>query len=197
MCWQAFSQRISGGQWSTHNTDVILYAARMPDRISPPTDPASERESLDSWLEFHRATLLMKCEGLTPEQLATPSCPPSRLTLIGLVRHLTGVEPWFHAFDGNPDMEMFEDEDAFEPSIEHVQRDFANYKVSVQRARAAAAAHDLDDVTDMAHWVADDQPRVIRPTSLRWVYQHMIEEYARHNGHADLIRERIDGATGD
>lgn len=141
--------------------------------------------------------MLMKCEGLTPDQLTTASCPPSRLTLIGLVRHLTGVEPWFHAFDRNPDMEMFQAEDAFEPSPEDVQRDFANYRASVDRARAAAAAHDLDDVIDMPHWVADEQPRVVRPTSLRWVYQHMVEEYARHNGHADLIRERIDGVTGD
>jgi hypothetical protein len=169
----------------------------MTDRTSPATKPGSERESLEAWLEFHRATLLMKCEGLTPEQLATASCPPSRLTLIGLVRHMTGVEPWFHDFDGEPEMEMFEGEDAFEPSTEHVQRDFANYRASVERARAAAAAHDLDYVRDMPHWVADDQPRVLRPTSLRWVYQHMIEEYARHNGHADLIRERIDGVTGD
>jgi hypothetical protein len=169
----------------------------MLERITPPTLPASERESLETWLEFHRATLLMKCEGLTPEQLATASCPPSGLSLIGLVRHLSGVEPWFHAFDGNADMELFEDEDAFKPSIEHVQRDFANYRASVERARAAAAAHDLDYVIELPHWVADDQPRVLRPTSLRWVFQHMIEEYARHNGHADLIRERIDGAVGD
>ena len=169
----------------------------MSKRISPPTLPASERESLEAWLEFHRATLLMKCEGLTPGQLVTASCPPSGLSLIGLVRHLTGVEAWFHDFDGGAEMEMFEDEDAFEPMIEHVQRDFANYKLSVERARAAAAARDLDDVIELPHWVADDQPRVQRPTSLRWVYQHMIEEYARHNGHADLIRERIDGVVGD
>jgi Protein of unknown function (DUF664) len=169
----------------------------MPERITPPTRPASERESLESWLEFHRATLLMKCEGLTPEQLITASCPPSGLSLMGLVRHMTGVEPWFHDFDGRPDMEMFENEDMFEASIEHVERDFDNYRRSVNRARAAAAPHDLDYTVDMPHWVADGEPRVIRPTSLRWVYQHMIEEYARHNGHADLIRERIDGAVGD
>jgi hypothetical protein len=169
----------------------------MPERITPPTQPASERESLESWLEFHRATLLMKCEGLTPTQLLAASCPPSGLSLMGLVRHLTGVEPWFHDFDGLPDMEMFEDEEMFEPSIDHIERDFANYRRSVDRARAAAAARELDDVVDLPHWVADGQPREIRPTSLRWVYQHMIEEYARHNGHADLIRERIDGAVGD
>ena len=71
-------------------------------RITPPTLPRSERESLESWLDFHRATLLLKCEGLTPAQLATASCPPSDLTLIGLVRHLIGVENWFHRFDAEP-----------------------------------------------------------------------------------------------
>ena len=169
----------------------------MPKRIIPPTAPASERESLETWLEFHRATLLMKCEGLTPEQLVLASCPPSGLSLLGLVRHLTGVEPWFHAFDGRPDMELFAGEEMFEPSVEHVERDFANYRLSVQRSRDAAAAYGLDHAVEMPHWVADDLPRVMRVTSLRWVYQHMIEEYARHNGHADLIRERIDGAVGD
>ncbi|HEY1489003.1 MAG TPA: DinB family protein [Micromonosporaceae bacterium] len=169
----------------------------MPNRISPPVLPAGERESLETWLEFHRATLLMKCEGLTPEQLVTPSCPPSELSLMGLVRHLTAVEPWFHDFDGEPDMEMFEDEDGWHAVAEHVDRDFANYRASVERARKAVAGRDLDDVIDLPHWVADDQPKEVRPTSLRWVYQHMIEEYARHNGHADLIRERIDGVVGD
>jgi hypothetical protein len=113
----------------------------MPKRIIPATAPVSERESLEAWLEFHRATLLMKCEGLTPEQLVLATCPPSALSLMGLVRHLTGVEPWFHDFDGRPDMEceVFGDEDCWEPKAEHVERDFANYARSVERARAAAA----------------------------------------------------------
>jgi hypothetical protein len=161
--------------------------------------PASERESLESWLEFHRATLLLKCEGLTPEQLVMATCPPSALSLMGLVRHLTGVELWFHDFDGQPEMEcdVFGEEDCWQPKVEHVERDFANYARSVERARAAAAGRALDDAIEMPHWVADDAPREMRPTSLRWVFQHMIEEYARHNGHADLIRERIDGSVGD
>jgi hypothetical protein len=169
----------------------------MAQRELPRTVPADERESLEAWLEYHRATLLMKCEGLTAEQLATPSCSPSGLTLIGLVRHLTGVELWFHDFDGQPEMDMFEDEDAFVPNVAHVERDLANYRISVERARRAAAMHDLDRVIEQEHWVADDRPKELRPTSLRWVYQHMIEEYARHNGHADLLRERIDGVVGD
>jgi len=171
----------------------------MPDRIAPPTTPADERASLEAWLEFHRATLLLKCEGLTPDQLVKASCPPSSLSMMGLVRHLTGVEPWFHDFDGQPDMEceVFGDEDCWEPKVEHVERDFANYARSVERSRTAAAGRDLDDVIEMPYWVADGQPKEMRPTSLRWVYQHMIEEYARHNGHGDLIRERIDGSVGD
>lgn len=169
----------------------------MSERVSPPTQPASERESLESCLEFHRATLLLKCEDLTPTQLVTASCPPSSLSLMGLVRHLTNVESWFHDFDELPDTEMFEDEEMFEPSVDNIERDFANYRLSVDRARAAAASREVDDVVDILHWVAEGQPREIRPTSLRWVYQHMIEEYARHNGHADLIRECIDGAVGE
>lgn len=73
-------------------------------RVVPPTLPASERESLEAWLDFHRATLLLKCEGLGAAQLAKASCPPSDLTLIGLVRHLIGVENWFHRFDDEPEL---------------------------------------------------------------------------------------------
>ena len=73
----------------------------MPERVYPP-QVDGERESLDAWVDFHRATLLMKCAGLEPEQLMMQSCPPSNLSLLGLVRHLTEVEPWFHDFDGQP-----------------------------------------------------------------------------------------------
>ena len=166
-------------------------------RTSPSTLPASERESLESWLEFHRATLLLKCDGLSAAQLVTASCPPSGLTLLGLVRHLIGVENWFHRFDDEPEIDPYPGEEGFTPYPEHVDRDLASYRSAVERSRRAVAARALDEVIDLPHWVSDDQPKEIRPTSLRWVYQHMIEEYARHNGHADLIRERIDGTVGD
>jgi hypothetical protein len=170
----------------------------MLDRVEPAYLPSDERESLESWLEFHRATLMMKCAGLTPEQLVVASTPPSRLSLLGLVRHLTGVEGWFHAFDDEPDIETFADDDAcFGPSPEDAETDMANYLASVERSLRAVAGIDLDTAIDLPHWVAEDQPKIMAPTSLRWVYQHMIEEYARHNGHADLVRERIDGAIGD
>ncbi len=166
-------------------------------RIIPSTLPASERESLESWLNYHRATLLLKCEGLSGAQLATASCPPSDLTLIGLVRHLIGVENWFHRFDDEAPLDPYPGEDGFVPEPHHVTRDLRSYRNAVERSRRAVARRSLEEVIDLPHWVGDDRPKEIRPTSLRWVYQHMIEEYARHNGHADLIRERIDGMVGD
>lgn len=164
-----------------------------PDRADPP-QVADERSSLEAWLEFHRATLLMKCAGLEPEQLATRSCPPSSLSLLGLVRHMTEVEPWFHDFDGKPEGEWYstdDDPDGGFDSVDPSQADVdvAAYHASVARARAAIDGRGLDEISPGS----DDG----RPVSLRWIYLHMIEEYARHNGHADLLRERIDGSTGD
>jgi Protein of unknown function (DUF664) len=163
-----------------------------PDRQDTPRTPGDERTSLETWLDYHRATLLKKCAGLTPEQLATRSCPPSSLSLLGLVRHMTIVEPWFHAFDSLPRLDLYcTDEwpdgefDLVDPAT--ADEDLAAYEASIERARAAVAGRSLDELL----------PGARRPTSLRWVYQHMIEEYARHNGHADLLRERIDGVTGD
>jgi len=162
-----------------------------PDRRGTPRVPG-ERASLESWLEYHRATLLIKCAGLTADQLVTRSCPPSPLSLLGLVRHMAEVEPWFHAFDAQPAGWFFCSEDNPDADFEDLDpqradEDLAIYRASVERSRAAVAGRGLDDLI----------PGSREPTSLRWVYQHMIEEYARHNGHADLLRERIDGATGD
>jgi hypothetical protein len=164
------------------------------ERIHPPTTPVDERSSMESWLEFHRTTLLMKCAGLEPEQLALRSCPPSSLSLLGLVRHMTEVEPWFHDFDGEPPGEWYSTEDDPDGAFDSVDpsradADLAAYHASVDRARRAVEGRGLDDVSPEL-----DEGEAV---SLRWIYQHMIEEYARHNGHADLLRERIDGATGD
>ncbi len=164
-----------------------------PDRTRPP-QALAERDSLDAWVEYHRATLLMKCAGLEPEQLAIRSCPPSTLSLLGLVRHLTEVEAWFHDFDGKPAGEWFsdvEDPDACFNAVDssRAEEDLAAYDASTVRARAAVKGRDLDELSP--------EPDDGRPVSLRWIYLHMIEEYARHNGQADLLRERIDGMTGD
>ena len=168
------------------------------DLFTGPALIAMERESLEAWLEFHRATLLHKCAGLVPDQLVLRSCPPSRLSLLGLVRHMTGVESWFNDFDGLPDRAGYwtrESPDAPFEELDPAAADatLAAYQASVERARRAVAALDLDTRCPCADCAADAD----EAPSLRWVYQHMIEEYARHNGHADLIREAIDGATGD
>lgn len=165
------------------------------DRQDPPqTGP--ERAILEGFLDFHRDTLLRKCEGLTDEQLKTRSCEPSTLTLLGLVRHLAEVEAWF-----NNDLEdgqipgiywSKEDPDGDFDNVADavVADDVATYCRTVERSRAfAAGVTDLDTVLTRSRSGAD--------ISLRWIYVHMIEEYARHNGHADLLRERIDGATGE
>jgi len=167
-----------------------------PERVNSPLVPADERASLESWLDYHRDTLLMKCAGLAPEQLATRSCAPSTLSLLGLIRHMTEVESWFHQFDRQPipDLyctEEFPDGEFDNADPAHADEDLARFRASVVRARAAVAGLNLDQLETHENASPDG------PHSLRWIYQHMIEEYARHNGHADLLRERIDGATGD
>jgi hypothetical protein len=155
-----------------------------------------EREMLESWLDFHRTTLHSKCAGLTGEQLVLRSSAPSSLSLLGLVRHLTEVErSWFrrrfagqdvaYVYLADPDSEA--DIDDTDPA--QAEAVFAAYADEVTRCDAAAAGHGLDETFH--------HPRIGETISLRWVYIHMIEEYARHNGHADLLRERIDGATGE
>ncbi|GAA2828181.1 DinB family protein [Kribbella solani] len=160
----------------------------MPERREPPINPTDERAALEDRLEFQRTTLLMKCGGLKPEQLALRSVPPSPLSLLGLVRHLSGVEAWFHSYDGQPDHQYFWDYGSTESREVDVARaadDLASYQASVARSRAAVAGRGLDEASPGEEY------------TLRWIYLHMIEEYARHNGHADFLRERIDGATGE
>ena len=161
-----------------------------------PSKVADERAMLDQWLDYHRATLRQKCAGLDDEQLRTASCAPSNLTLLGLVRHLTDVERgWFLRGVAGRDARQvpplyYSDEDP-EGDIENLasassQAVFDTYDQAIAEIRAAVADAELDLAFGDGH----------SPCTVRWVYLHMIEEYARHNGHADLIRERIDGATG-
>ncbi|CAM5286917.1 DinB family protein [Streptomyces abikoensis] len=164
------------------------------DRGMPPTI-SDERTALESWLDFHRATLALKCAGLEEAQLREASAPPSALTLMGLVRHMAEVErSWFrrclaredappiYYSDENPDADI---EVTAEDSWEEA---YATWQAEIAAAREAARGRSLDDLGFAAHRNKE--------FDLRWIYLHMIEEYARHNGHADLIRERIDGATG-
>jgi uncharacterized damage-inducible protein DinB len=156
---------------------------------------AGERQMLEAWLDFHRHTLLSKCSGLTAEQLRQRAAPPSNLSLLGLIRHMAEVERgWFRRRVAGQDVGFLYSSDADpDGEFDHVdtadaEQDFAAYGREIELARQAAAGRDLDATFFHTH----------RNTqiSVRWVYIHMIEEYARHNGHADLLRERIDGATG-
>jgi uncharacterized damage-inducible protein DinB len=164
---------------------------------SDPARISGERTALEQWLDYHRATLLTKCTGLTGEQLKRRAVPPSTLSLLGLVRHLTEVERWWfrmHAngerlqFPYDPDQTGadFDDLDGADPAA-----DLAAYRGELELARAAVADKDLELVVPSK----GDHPE--RRRDVRWIFLHMIEEYARHNGHADLLREAIDGTTGD
>jgi hypothetical protein len=125
---------------------------------------APEQEMLRDWLDWHRATLLRKCSGLDAVQLAARAVPPSNLSLLGLVRHMSDTERgWVRqTYRGEQVPDLY------------------------YRSDAALEGAELDETFTFAE----------KPISVRWMWQHLVEEYARHNGHADLIREAIDGSAG-
>jgi Protein of unknown function (DUF664) len=164
----------------------------MNDERVEPRRVGTERAMLDGWLDYYRATLLAKCADLSPEQLVERSCPPSPLSLIGLVRHLTEMErayahrradrelPLLYCVDGDPDG------DIDSVTAEQAIADLQTYRDHCAKSREVMAGFDLDH-----EWGSD------APFTLRWIYLYLIKEYARHLGHADLLRERVDGATGE
>ncbi|RSM67510.1 DinB family protein [Kibdelosporangium aridum] len=174
----------------------MSWTAPEVTRIDGPF-AGDERAVLLGFLEYHRATLLWKCSGLTGEQLARRAVPPSPLSLLGLIRHIADVElAWFvrrvagqevefHFFDTDPDDDDVEFTRATAETAEH---DYGLLVNAIDQARAALADVSLDHTFE--------HPRLGK-MSARWVVMHMIEEYARHNGHADFLREQIDGATGE
>jgi uncharacterized damage-inducible protein DinB len=166
-----------------------------PTTRQPAPYAADERQMLEGWLDFHRQTLLKKCSGLTEEQLRQRAVPPSSMSLLRLVRHMTEVErSWFRRRVDGQDIaflycsEADPDGDFDRVDTAGAEQDFAAYQDEIELVRPATEAHELDET------FFHSRRRV--EMSVRWVYTHMIEEYARHNGHADLLRERIDGATG-
>jgi uncharacterized damage-inducible protein DinB len=157
---------------------------------------AAERPMLEAWLDYQRATLALKCESLSPEQLAQRSVPPSTLSLLGLVRHMAEVERhWFQRCLAGVDRTNL-------------------YRTAAERDRAFDGAEAANASEGLAAWESEcavsrsnvaavrsldavgKQPWRDHEISLRWILVHMIEEYSRHNGHADFLRERIDGVTG-
>jgi uncharacterized damage-inducible protein DinB len=165
------------------------------ERPMPPLD-ADERTTLESWLNFYRSTLALKCHELNDQQLRTAAVPPSQLTLLGLVQHMAEVERnWFRRVLASEQAPRIYGETApptahdggFDVSENTTYRTaVAIWQEEVAHARRNCESRRLDDTSPF---------RGAR-VSLRWIYIHMIGEYARHCGHADLIREKVDGATG-
>ena len=165
-----------------------------PRRVDPPFG-TDERTSLEAWLDYHRATLLLKCEGLDAATLRARPVPTSLMSLQGLVRHMTEVErAWFRRRFTNEDVPpLYYDRETnpegdFEiPEDREWAEDLAAWVAEVEACRAVAAGRGLDE--------AGTHERTGETVDLRWIYLHMIEEYARHNGHADLLRELAGGSV--
>ena len=171
-----------------------------PVRQEPDATTTSERDSLEQYLDYQRETILLKTEGLTKAQLGQ-KIPSSDLTLAGILYHLAlNEQGWFEVqFLGREDREDFAGIDweadpnyefrtALEKEPDWLRR---RYRKACDRARQVTAAADsLDDVSVSTRIGG-------KPFTLRWVMLHMIEETARHAGHADLLREAIDGVVGE
>jgi uncharacterized damage-inducible protein DinB len=176
----------SDGRWSEPGTDPR-------EGIEP---GRGERAVLEQYLDHYRMTIELKCEGLTPEQLASRSVPPSTMSLLGLVRHLARVEHswWRRVIEGDADLPRLyrtdEDPDldfnGARADDEVVADAWRSWRREVTHAREVYASLDLDVLVD----VHDE------PIEARDIVVHLVEEYARHAGHADLLRECIDGRTG-
>lgn len=157
----------------------------------------AERQVLDHWLDLYRDTVLLKIAGLDAHQLARRSVAPSTMSLLGVVRHLTEVEAyWLRVVlldeQGVPDYYCTPespDGDFDDAAAETAAADVAAYRAELRVTRANAGA-----------WTDLDSPvrgrREGKPVNLRWILTHLVEEYARHLGHMDLLREAVDGRTG-
>jgi uncharacterized damage-inducible protein DinB len=166
------------------------------DRRDPP-ETLPEKDMLAAYLDYHRATLLWKADGLSDADLRRPMTP-SGVTLLGMIKHVAYVERWWFqaVFLGE---KVYFPESAADPDIEwRIGPDESTtsvldlYRTECERSRHIFAAADLDDRARAPR----TQPRG-GEQSLRWIVIHLIEETARHNGHADIMREAIDGATGE
>ncbi|MFF1923556.1 DinB family protein [Streptomyces sp. NPDC058221] len=177
-------------------SDIVVQKIVRPERVlSGPW-----LEVIASNLDYHRATFLWKCEGLSDEQLRLRPVRTSALTLLGLMRHLQGVErAWFQgALAGTAP--------AFFPYRTYVTADGGEWYDESDATTAGDVYEDYLKACEESRQVfakvtADLARRVPNPefgdTDVRFVLEHVIEEYARHVGHADLLREAVDGATGE
>jgi uncharacterized damage-inducible protein DinB len=165
-------------------------------------NPQGEKATYVEYLANYRLTLRLKCEGLSPEQLASRSVPPSTMSLLGLVRHMARVEnSWFQRVAQASGADRIywsaEDDDfdfnAAEPTQECVDDAFASLSREVTAAEEWFAGIEEADLGRELPIPGHPDSGVV---SIRDLVVHMIEEYARHCGHADLLRECIDGRVG-
>ena len=177
-----------------HRADLFLDPAKDPREGG--TRLGDERATLTEFLRGQRLTLQLKCEGLDAEQLARRAVEPSTMSLLGLLRHMAEVERgWFRRrFAGQDAPKRYQSEDEPDGDFDGAVADQA----VVDEAWAAwreevAFAEQFTRDTDLGFVGVDSNGD---PISLRELLVHMVEEYARHNGHADLLRERIDGRLG-
>ncbi|MFD8826064.1 DinB family protein [Streptomyces sp. NPDC059605] len=165
------------------------------DHRTGPPHFGSERDMLRAFLDYHRATLAMKCEGLTDEELRQQSMPPSTLSLLGLVRHMAEVErTWFRrVFEDNDVPLVWSDvtdfQAAYDASTSTRDEAFAAWEAEVENSRRVERESESLDRPGY-------QPRWGEEVSLRMVMVHVLLEYGRHNGHADFLREGVDGTVG-
>ena len=176
------------------SVSVMSWTAPSVERAFTP-DEGDEATLLNAFLEFHRETLLWKCSGLAGEQLAQRPISTTVMSLLGLLRHLTDVErQWLRIVGDGEEVDSLywgkpgRDSDFDDVTAANAERDYQAYVTEIDRCRALQDK-DLDAI-------------IVNPQdggrfTFRWILIHLIEEYARHNGHADLIREAIDGATGE
>ena len=177
-------------------TDDGAFAPEWSDDDRPRIPRvAGERKALTAYLDYYRATVEMKCQGLTTEQAGIRSTPPSTMSLHGLVRHLASVERWWFQqnferrdvpflffTEDNPDLDFNPPADA------DFETDRNAWRAECAVSRDIVAARNLDDTARPLDWYED--------VDLRWLILRMITEYAQHCGHVDLLREGIDGKTG-
>lgn len=163
-------------------------------------DRNDERSVLVGYLDYHRAVLARKAEGVSEEQARLAACPPSELTLLGLVRHMADVERfWFRnvlvreeiepRYSGASHPDGDEDGDFHPPPGTTLAQALDDFWAEIEIADRNLAATTLDNEVEVAHQGGT--------SSVRRIIVHLIEEYARHCGHADLLREAIDGSVGD
>lgn len=189
-------------RWSQATVYPDMWADPDDDPREALAKPVGEKETLWNYLRHYRLTLEMKCDGLDAEQMARRSVPPSTLSLLGLVRHLAKVERgWFQEVlagggedlpplyhdPARPDVDVDFEDAVADPAV--VEQAWADWRREVRDADAWMETLPEDDLGRMVPRRGDEIP-------VRDILVHMIEEYARHVGHADLLRECIDGRVG-